>query len=96
MGHWKGRKMKNVIRIGDPTSHGGKVVSSGAPHFRVSGKSVALVGDRCMCPIQGHQSCVIVSGNANHVVNGKQVAYDGDKTSCGAKLISTLGTFTST
>jgi uncharacterized Zn-binding protein involved in type VI secretion len=49
-----------------------------------------------MCPVQGHQSCVIVSGNANHVVNGKQVAYDGDKTSCGAKLISTLGTFTST
>lgn len=34
--------MANVIRIGDPTSHDGKVVESGAPHFTVSGKAVAF------------------------------------------------------
>lgn len=28
--------MPNVIRSGDPTSHGGKVVESGASHFTVS------------------------------------------------------------
>ncbi|NGZ88635.1 PAAR domain-containing protein [Duganella aceris] len=88
--------MPNVIRVNDPTSHGGQVIESGAPHITVDGKAVALVGDKCMCPISGHQNCSIVSGNAQHTVNGKAVAYDGDKTSCGAVLISTTGNFTST
>lgn len=87
--------MANVIRLGDPTSHGGKVISTSADHFLVSGKPVVMVGDKCMCPMTGHQNCVIVSGNANHTVNGKAVAYDGDKTSCGATLISTINTFAS-
>ncbi|MES2163132.1 MAG: PAAR domain-containing protein [Pseudomonadota bacterium] len=87
--------MPNVIRLGDTTSHGGQVAESGAPHINVSGKPVALVGDKCTCPIYGHQNCTIVSGNAKHTVNGKAVAYDGDKTSCGATLISTIGTFSS-
>ncbi|NRR29991.1 PAAR domain-containing protein [Oxalobacteraceae bacterium] len=85
--------MPNIIRVGDPTSHGGKVVNSSAVHFIVGGKPVALVGDKCMCPLTGHQNCVITSGNAAHTVNGKAVAYDGDKTSCGATLISTAGNF---
>lgn len=87
--------MPNVIRIGDPTSHGGKVLESSAPQFIVSGRSIALVGDNCICPIQGHQGCTIVSGSERHIVNGKPVAYDGDKTSCGATLISTVMTFSS-
>lgn len=87
--------MANVIRLGDPTSHGGKVMESGATYFIVSGKPVALVGDKCMCPMTGHQNCTIVSGNSKHQINGKSVAYDGDKTSCGATLISTIGTFSS-
>lgn len=87
--------MPNVVRLGDPTSHGGRVLESGAPQFTVSGKAVALIGDKCICPIYGHQNCMIVSGNAKHTVNGKAVAYDGDKTSCGATLISTIDTFSS-
>ncbi|WP_431476411.1 PAAR domain-containing protein [Massilia eburnea] len=87
--------MANVIRVGDPTSHGGKVVKTSAPDVRVSGKPVVLVGDRCVCPMTGHQNCVIISGNSNHTVNGKAVAYEGDKTSCGATLISTVATFAS-
>lgn len=35
--------MPNVVRIGDSTSHGGKVIESGAPHFIVGGKAIALV-----------------------------------------------------
>lgn len=88
--------MPNVIRLGDPTSHGGKVIESGAPHFTVGGKPVALVGDRCVCPMTGHQNCTIVSGNDKHQINGKAVAYDGDKTSCGATLVSTVYAFSST
>ncbi|NVD71023.1 PAAR domain-containing protein [Duganella sp. BJB1802] len=87
--------MPNVIRVGDPTSHGGKVVASTVPYFTVSGKAVALVGDKCVCPISGHQNCTIASGNPKHLINGKAVAYDGDKTSCGATLISTVDNFSS-
>lgn len=85
--------MANVIRLGDPTSHGGKVISSSASYFQVDGVAIALVGDQCTCPIPGHQTCLIATGNANHIVNGKPVAYHGDKTSCGADLISTIKTF---
>lgn len=88
--------MPNVIRLGDPTSHGGQVIESGASHITVGGKPVALIGDKCVCPIYGHQNCVIVSGNNHHTVNGKAVAYDGDKTSCGATLMSTIGNFSFT
>ena len=85
--------MPNVIRVGDETSHGGKVLNSSVEHFVVSGKPVVVVGDKCMCPVNGHQNCTIVSGSATHSVNGKAVAYDGDKTSCGATLISSVQTF---
>ena len=87
--------MPNVIRLGDPTSHGGTVVQSSANHVVVLGKPVALVGDKCVCPVYGHQNCTIATGNSLHIVNGKAVAYHGDKTSCGATLISTSTQFVS-
>lgn len=85
--------MSNVIRVGDETSHGGKVLNSSVEHFVVSGKAVVVVGDKCMCPVNGHQNCTVASGSATHTIDGKAVAYDGDKTSCGATLISSMPTF---
>lgn len=85
--------MPNVIRVGDATSHGGEVLNSSVEHFVVSGKPVVVIGDKCTCPVHGHQNCTIASGSATHSINGKAVAYDGDKTSCGATLISSLPTF---
>ncbi|MYM95064.1 PAAR domain-containing protein [Duganella vulcania] len=85
--------MPNVIRVGDPTSHGGSVLSSSVSHFTVEGKAVVVVGDKCSCPINGHQNCTVASGSSTHTVNGKAVAYEGDKTSCGATLTSTISTF---
>lgn len=35
-----------VIRAGELTSHGGKVLAGSAPHFTVDGIAVALVGAR--------------------------------------------------
>lgn len=81
--------MKNIIRIGDPTSHGGRVVS-GASNYMAFGKAIACVGDACACPISGHQVCFIVEGDSSWSINGRAVALDGCKTSCGASLISTL------
>jgi uncharacterized Zn-binding protein involved in type VI secretion len=85
--------MPNVIRLGDPTSHGGKVVSVSAHQFVVSGIPVACVGDPCICPVQGHVNCTIAEGSSHHTINGVAVAYDGHKTTCGATLIATVSNF---
>lgn len=81
--------MKGVIRLNDPTSHGGKVVSA-APRTTVMGVAVARKGDNCTCPIRGHSVCRIVEGDPDVLIDGVPVAFDGHKTSCGAVLMSTV------
>lgn len=83
--------MSNVIRLGDPTSHGGTVVSVTATWFTVDGVAVARVGDKCSCPIHGDGT--IKEGNPRHVIDGVAVAYDNHETTCGAKLASTVTSF---
>jgi len=80
--------MRGVIRLNDPTTHGGKVIAA-ASNTTVMGVAVARKGDRCFCPIQGHQACVIAEGDPAVTINGVPVAFDGHVTSCGARLIST-------
>ncbi|WKB54541.1 PAAR domain-containing protein [Eleftheria terrae] len=84
---------KRVIRVGDPTSHGGTVLSSGASHFTVDGIAVALVGDPCSCPKKGHGPCSIATGDPEHTIDGVPVAYEGCLTTCGASLLSTVPNF---
>ncbi len=83
--------MANVIRLNDPTSHGGKVDSVTATHFTVGGIAVARVGDKCTCPRHGPST--IVEGAQYHTINCIPVAYEGHKTSCGAELIPTTANF---
>lgn len=85
--------MRNVIRLGDATTHGGKVVSVAATHFKVDGIAVACVGDPCSCPVNGHSDCTIATGSPHHKIDGKSIAFDGDKTSCGAELIASASNF---
>ncbi|WP_075122854.1 PAAR domain-containing protein [Burkholderia paludis] len=84
--------MRNVIRVGDATDHGGQVVG-GASKFEVDGRAVARKGDSCICPIEGHQACLIAEGDPNFVVEGRPVAFDGHKTTCGATLCSSVRGF---
>lgn len=81
--------MRRIIRLNDPTTHGGKVIAA-APDTTVMGKPVARKGDRCFCPIQGHQQCVTAEGDPNVTIDGVAVAFEGHATSCGARLISTV------
>ncbi|WP_253272419.1 PAAR domain-containing protein [Chromobacterium subtsugae] len=83
-------QMKPVIRLGDPTDHGGNVTSASST-TTMFGKAVALVGDSVSCPKQGHTNCVIVEGDPSWTVGGRGVALEGHKVSCGATLISTMG-----
>ncbi|MGI4720294.1 MAG: PAAR domain-containing protein [Janthinobacterium lividum] len=77
--------MRKIIRLGDATSHGGKVVKVAATHFTVGGVPVARVGDKTSCPIHGQGN--IVEGEARHTIGGVPVAYEGHRTSCGAMLL---------
>lgn len=81
--------MKRVIRLGDPTSHGGAVTSAAA-NFSIMGVSVARVGDSCSCPRKGHSGCTIAEGDPHWRIEGRAVALEGHLTSCGAELMSTL------
>jgi uncharacterized Zn-binding protein involved in type VI secretion len=83
--------MKGVIRLGDATSHGGKVVAASGVSF-VNGIAVARQGDACVCPVNGHSSCVIAEGDPMVLEGGIPVAFQGHKTSCGATLISSVPT----
>lgn len=85
--------MPNVIRLGDPTSHGGKVISVSTSDYLVDGIAVARVDDQCSCPIPGHGVTKVVEGDADYIVEGKPVALAGHKTGCGAQLISTVDNY---
>lgn len=83
--------MRNVIRLGDATSHGGSVIAAGAMHYTVDGIPVARVGDRCVCPLKGHDNCTIIEGDPLITVDGVPIAFNGHKTSCGAALLASTG-----
>lgn len=83
--------MRKVIRLHDPTSHGGKVASVAASQFTVGGIPVARVGDKITCPLHGDGT--ITEGDPHHTIDGIGVAYEGHKASCGATLQSTVPNF---
>jgi uncharacterized Zn-binding protein involved in type VI secretion len=70
---------RNIIRVGDPTSHGGQVLSSSATNHTVDGIAIARLGDPCSCPIRGHSACTIAQGDSDHTIDGIPVAYSGLK-----------------
>ncbi|NUF50610.1 PAAR domain-containing protein [Gilliamella sp. ESL0250] len=82
-------KLRGVIRLGDLTDHGGKVITASST-MTVLGKPVARVGDLVSCPIKGHGINPIIEGESTFSDQGKQVALDGYKSGCGCSLISSL------
>lgn len=76
-----------IIRQGDPTSHGGKVLEGSA--FDIChGKPISYVGHKVLCP-KCKGIFPIVEGAPNTTFYGKGVALAGMKTACGATLIAT-------
>lgn len=73
-----------VIRLGDSTSHGGKVISATAT-ITVHGVAVALEGDMTHCPQCNGDFAILPSGNGKKNM-GRWVAYEGTVTACGATL----------
>ncbi|MCX8579388.1 MULTISPECIES: PAAR domain-containing protein [unclassified Gilliamella] len=82
---------KNVVRLGDPTTHGGNVITASSTMI-VEGKPVALVGDLVSCPKKGHGVNPIIEGVERSYSDGKQVVVDQCACACGCKVISTIST----
>ncbi|PTU63422.1 MULTISPECIES: PAAR domain-containing protein [unclassified Chromobacterium] len=77
-----------IIRLGDPTSHGGSVISASGPV--VYGKAAARVGDQVSCPQPGHGVSSILPGPTRMSAHGSAFALEGFQAGCGCTLISTL------
>jgi uncharacterized Zn-binding protein involved in type VI secretion len=77
--------MPLIVRLGDPGSHGGSVVSS-ASKWRCEGALIARKGDTYACPIHGPNP--IVGGSSIWKCEGADIARHGDPTACGALVIS--------
>ena len=75
---------RNVIRISDPGSHGGMVITGSTDTFANS-KGIARHGDLYDCPIHGVNP--IVTASTDTFVNSRGVVRVGDLTLCGATLI---------
>ena len=76
-----------IIRLGDPTSHGGKVVE-GSPTDICFDKPIAFAGHKTYCP-KCKGTFPIIEGVLTMTFYGKGVALAGMKTACGATLIAT-------
>lgn len=78
--------MKDIIRLGDVTTHGGVVLEAFA-QTDLNGKPIVGVGHNVSCPL-----CKgifpVVEGSSTYAVDGIAVALDGMKTACGASLIA--------
>lgn len=86
------RRMPEIIRKGDSTSHGGTVLE-GSPTDICMGKPISFIGHKVHCP-KCRGDFPIVEGVMTATFYGKGVAVAGMKTSCGAKLIASQFTDT--
>lgn len=84
--------MPEIIRVGDPTSHDGRVVEGSMTDI-CHGKPIAFIGHKVHCP-KCKGTYPIVEGVLTTNFYGKGVAVAGMKTSCGATLIATQFTDT--
>ena len=82
------KETHGVIRLGDVTDHGGKVIS--VSHYPTDmGKPIACIGDMVSCP-KCKGTYPIVEGDPSYTINGTPVAFEGHKTACGAMLLSSV------
>ncbi|SHK16942.1 PAAR domain-containing protein [Paraburkholderia terricola] len=82
-----------IIREGDSTSHGGRVLACTATNL-VDGRPLALLGDMVSCPKCGGVYPIVDVKRMGMTFDGRPVAFEGDKTACGASLIATQSTAT--
>lgn len=82
--------MINLIRLGDDTDHGGKVITASST-MRFDSLFVARKGDEVSCPQHPSvQPNVIEEGDDSMTDDGLPIARHGHRATCGCHLISSL------
>ena len=79
--------MKNVVVLGDKTSHGGTVISASST-FEIEGKNAALLHDNVSCPEHGPNR--IIECAPGYEEQGKGIVVQGCKTECGSVVYASL------
>jgi uncharacterized Zn-binding protein involved in type VI secretion len=76
--------MSAAARRGDPSTHGGEIVSASSDVF-CDGIGVARTGDLHACPIPGHGTTAL-TGTATTKADGANRVRVGDLAGCGAAI----------
>lgn len=86
--------MAKIATLGDPSSHGGVIISSASltqADDPANADLVARVGDLHVCPIPGHGTTPIINGSGNFRTEGKITALVGSVCGCGAVITQGSG-----
>jgi uncharacterized Zn-binding protein involved in type VI secretion len=82
--------MIGLIRLGDATDHGGKVITA-SKTADYDGIPLARKGDLIECPLHPEvQPNVIMEGDDDMADEGRSLARQGHRGTCGCRLISSL------
>lgn len=79
----------DLIRLGDDTDHGGKVISASST-MEFDGRFVARKGDEVSCPLHTTRPNLIIEGDESMCDNGIPIARQGHRAMCGCRLISSV------
>ncbi|WP_454688230.1 PAAR domain-containing protein [Achromobacter aloeverae] len=85
-----------IIREGDTTSHGGRVLE-GQQIYTIDGRAVAGVGHLVFCPLCKGSFAItddLQGRRYPHRIMGRDTAVEGMRTECGAILIASQSTAT--
>jgi uncharacterized Zn-binding protein involved in type VI secretion len=86
----KNGEIMDLIRLGDDTDHGGKVISASTT-MRFDGRFVARKGDEVSCPRHPEvRPNLILEGDETMLDDGTPIARHGHRAKCGCHLISSL------
>ena len=80
---------KNIALLGDPSSHGGIIITSNQDGtLDVGGTAVAVHGASHSCPIPGHGITSISAITTKSYHNSKLILTRNAVAGCGAKILS--------
>jgi uncharacterized Zn-binding protein involved in type VI secretion len=78
---------KRIALLGDPSNHGGTIISSNQDgKFVVEGVVVAANGALHSCPLEGHGTTPITAVTTRSYVNGKLILTENAVAGCGALI----------
>jgi uncharacterized Zn-binding protein involved in type VI secretion len=78
---------KKVAVVGDGSSHGGSIITSGQDGtLTVGGQQVAVQGALHSCPLDGHGVTSITSVTTKSYHNGKLIVTENAVAGCGAVI----------